>query len=63
MFDAPAPNPAPGDPICVDLPNPSECFYFFYVLANEDGGHAFAATFEQHEANIREFAGIEFGGG
>jgi len=59
----PAPNPAPGDPICVDLPNPSECFYFFYVLANEDGGHAFAATFEQHEANIREFAGIEFGGG
>ncbi len=59
----PAPNPAPGDPICVDLPNPSECFYFFYVLANEDGGHAFAATFEQHEANIREFARIEFGGG
>ena len=59
----PAPNPAPGDPICVDLPNPSECFYFFYVLANEDGGHAFAATFEQHEANIREFAGIEVGGG
>jgi UPF0755 protein len=59
----PAPNPAPGDPICVDLPNPSECFYFFYVLANEDGGHAFAATFEQHEANIGQYAGIEFGGG
>ncbi len=58
----PAPNPSPGDPICVDLPNPSECFYFFYVLAAEDGSHAFSATFEQHEANIATYAGIEFGG-
>ena len=58
----PAPNPAPGDPICVDLPNPSECFYFFYVLADEDGSHAFAATFEQHEANVSQYSGIEFGG-
>ncbi len=49
----PAPNPAPGDPICRDLVNPSECFYFFYVLADEDGGHAFAATFEQHDANVQ----------
>ncbi len=48
----PAPNPSPGDPICRDLPEPSECFYFFYVLADEDGGHAFAATGEQHEANV-----------
>jgi UPF0755 protein len=48
----PAPNPAPGDPICVDLPEPSQCYYFFYVLANEEGGHAFAATFEQHDANV-----------
>ncbi len=58
----PAPNPAPGDPICKDLPNPSECFYFFYVLADEDGSHAFSATFEQHEANIVRYAGVEFGG-
>jgi UPF0755 protein len=58
----PAPNPAPGDPICTDLPNPSECFYFFYVLADEDGSHAFAATFEQHNANVERYAGIEFGG-
>lgn len=49
----PAPNPAPGDPICKDLQNPSECFYFFYVIADEDGGHAFAATFEQHDANVQ----------
>lgn len=48
----PAPNPAPGDPICVDLPNPSECYYFFYVLADDEGGHVFAATFEQHDANV-----------
>ena len=37
----------------VDLPDPSECFYFFYVLADEDGSHAFAATPEQHEANVQ----------
>ncbi len=58
----PAPNPSPGDPICEDLPNPSECFYFFYVLADEDGSHAFSATFEQHEANIARYSGVEFGG-
>ncbi len=49
----PAPNPAPGDPICVDLPKPDECYYMFYVLADEAGGHAFAATGEQHEANVQ----------
>ena len=48
----PAPNPSPGDPICKDLPEPSECFYLFYVLADEDGTHVFAATGEQHLANV-----------
>jgi UPF0755 protein len=48
----PAPNPPTGDPICRDLPQPDECNYFFYVLADEDGGHVFAATGEQHEANV-----------
>ena len=48
----PAPNPAPGDPICRDLPQPDQCFYFFYVLADEDGNHVFAATGAQHEANV-----------
>ncbi len=48
----PAPNPSAGDPICADLPNPTECFYFFYVLADEDGRHVFAATAEQHAANV-----------
>lgn len=50
----PAPDPPPGDPICRDLPDPTrDCRYLFYVLADADGGHAFAATLEQHEANIR----------
>lgn len=49
----PAPNPASGDPVCQVLPDPTqECFLLFYVLADEEGGHAFAVTLEQHEANI-----------
>jgi UPF0755 protein len=50
----PAPNPPPGDPICQALADPTvDCLYLFYVLANEQGGHAFAATLEQHETNIQ----------
>jgi len=52
----PAPNPPPGDPICRDLPRPDQCFYFFYVLADEDGRHEFAATAEQHQENVNEAA-------
>ena len=49
----PAPNPPPGDPVCQVLPDPTQnCIYLFYVLANEEGGHAFAVTGEQHEANV-----------
>ena len=46
----PAPNPSASDPICKGVPKP--CQYLFYVLANTDGGHAFAATLEQHERNV-----------
>lgn len=50
----PASDPPPGDPICRELEDPTrDCRYLFYVLADERGGHAFAATLEQHEANIR----------
>jgi UPF0755 protein len=54
----PAPNPAPGDPICQVLPpeDRDECFYFYYVLADEDGSHVFAATGEQHNANVAQAA-------
>ena len=56
----PAPNPPSGDPVCQALEDPTQnCFLLFYVLANEAGGHAFAATLEQHEANIQ--AAIEAG--
>lgn len=49
----PSANPASGDPICQVLPDPTQgCIYLFYVLADEDGGHAFGVTLEQHEANI-----------
>lgn len=50
----PAPNPPPGDPVCRVLPDPTQnCVLLFYVIADEDGGHVFAATAEQHEANVR----------
>jgi UPF0755 protein len=49
----PAPNPAPGDPLCQMLPDPTEgCIYLYYVIADEQGGHAFAVTAEQHQANV-----------
>jgi UPF0755 protein len=48
----PAPNPSVGDPLCQDLPEDTPCEYLYYVLANEEGGHAFAVTAEQHAANV-----------
>ena len=46
----PAPNPLASDPICKDVPKP--CRYLYYVLSDANGGHAFAATLEQHEQNV-----------
>ena len=50
----PAPNPAPGDPVCQVLPpeQRDDCFYFYYVIADEEGGHAFAVTGDQHNSNV-----------
>ncbi|MGB0112513.1 MAG: endolytic transglycosylase MltG [Ilumatobacteraceae bacterium] len=50
----PAPDPPAGDPICVDpsVPDPTNCSLLYYVLADEDGTHAFAATAEQHQRNV-----------
>lgn len=50
----PAPNPPPGDPICVDLPRPTDCQYIYYVIANKSGAHKFAATLDQHLANVED---------
>jgi len=56
----PSPDPSVGDPICLGLPEGVACQYLFYVLANTEGGHAFAATYDQHLANIAaaEAAGL-----
>lgn len=49
---APAPNPSSGNEICNEVPAGSPCLWLFYVLANKDGSHAFAATLEQHQRNV-----------
>lgn len=33
--------------------NPEFTDYLFYVLASKDGSHAFARTYEEHQANVR----------
>ena len=48
----PVANPSLGDPICAGIPENVPCLYLYYVLADEDGRHVFAATLEQHEANV-----------
>ena len=48
----PAPDPGVGDPLCAALPPGVPCKYLFYVLADEEGNHAFAVTGEQHQANV-----------
>jgi len=49
----PAVDPSPGDAICRVLPNPTECRYLYYVVSDRLGNHVFAATLEQHEANVQ----------
>jgi UPF0755 protein len=48
----PAPNPSPGDPVCAELADPTKCFYLYYVIANEDGGHVFASELWQQDRNV-----------
>ena len=51
---SPAANPSIGDPICADIPKKEPCLFLFYVLADKDGSHVFAATEAQHEENVRK---------
>ncbi len=49
----PSPNPSSGNALCAVLDDPTVgCNYLYYVLADDDGSHAFAVTFDQHLANI-----------
>ena len=49
----PAPNPSVGDPLCAGAARAgTACMYLYYVLADEEGNHAFAVTAEQHQANV-----------
>lgn len=48
----PAPNPPLSDPICRDMKKAQRCEYIYYVIADKEGGHVFAATLSQHEANV-----------
>lgn len=49
---APSGVPPKTDEACVGLTAGVKCQYLFYVLANAEGGHAFATTYEQHLANV-----------
>ncbi len=46
----PAPNPSPGSAECAGLPA-NQCEWLFYVIADEQGNHAFSVTAEQWEAD------------
>lgn len=48
---APADNPPPDDPLCADLA-PDDCVWTFYVLSDDEGGHTFTVTYDQHLAEI-----------
>jgi UPF0755 protein len=49
----PANNPPEGGAECQNLPK-EQCQYLYYVLADEDGRHAFAVTLAEHEANVEK---------
>lgn len=48
----PAPNPTVSDPLCDGLSSDQPCAWLYYVLADDEGRHAFAVTLEQHLANV-----------
>lgn len=49
---APSSAPSPEDEACQGLKPGVECDYYYYVLIDASGRHAFATTYEQHLKNI-----------
>lgn len=50
----PTPISAPGLASLQAAAQPAETDFRFYVLADEDGSHVFAVTFEEHLANVEQ---------
>jgi UPF0755 protein len=50
----PTPISAPGRSSLEAAAAPAETPYFFYVLKDFDGSHAFAVTFEEHQRNVEQ---------
>jgi UPF0755 protein len=46
----PAPNPSPGGAECAGVPA-QQCMWLYYVLADEQGNHAFSVTIDQFNAD------------
>ena len=49
----PTPNPSSGSELCREIPDGTPCLFLYYVLQDKDGHHVFAATLEQHQANVQ----------
>lgn len=50
----PTPIAAPGNTSLEAAASPADTPYFFYVLADEEGRHAFAETLEEHNSNVNQ---------
>ena len=50
----PTPIAAPGRASLEAAANAADTLYLFYVLADPEGGHAFAETFEEHQNNVNK---------
>jgi UPF0755 protein len=49
---APAANPTRSDPVCASVPRGQDCQWLYYVIADTEGRHVFAATYEDHLVNV-----------
>ncbi len=50
----PTPISAPGRASLEAAANPADTLYLYYVLADSEGVHAFAETFEEHQNNVNK---------